>query len=77
MADGITILHVELVKGYRAVTELTGRSRVQLWRDIRAGRFPAPIELGENSVGWPRSEIDAWLASRPRRSYGPPEPRAT
>ncbi|MEE9250365.1 MAG: AlpA family transcriptional regulator [Alphaproteobacteria bacterium] len=48
----------------------TGLSRTTLWRRVRAGTFPAPIQLGENSIGWPASEITAWLASRPRRTYG-------
>jgi len=48
----------------------TGLSRVTIWRRVRAGTFPAPTELGENSIGWPASEITAWLANRPRRTYG-------
>lgn len=48
----------------------TGLSRTTIWRRVRAGTFPAPVQLGENSIGWPASEITAWLASRPRRTYG-------
>ena len=48
----------------------TGLSRTTIWRRIRAGTFPAPIELGENSIGWPASAITAWLAERPHRTYG-------
>ena len=51
----------------------TGLSRTTIWRRVRAGTFPAPTELGENSIGWPASEITAWLASRPRRTYGAKE----
>ncbi|HUC61634.1 MAG TPA: AlpA family phage regulatory protein [Alphaproteobacteria bacterium] len=65
-----------MIKGYRALQEYTGRSRVQLWRDIRADRFPAPIELGANSVAWFRDEVDEHLRNRPRRSYHTPEPQA-
>lgn len=57
----------------------TGLSRVTIWRRVRAGTFPAPSELGANSIGWPESEISAWLESRPRRTYGAeaaPEPEA-
>ncbi len=50
----------------------TGLSRVTIWRRVRAGTFPPPIELGANSVGWPASEITAWLESRKRRTYGAP-----
>jgi prophage regulatory protein len=52
-----------------AVEDRTQRSRVQCWRDIKAGKFPAPVQLGPNSVGWFEDEIDAWLAARPRRTY--------
>ncbi len=47
----------------------TGLSRTTLWRRVRAGTFPPPTELGENSIGWPESEISAWLAKRPHRTY--------
>ncbi len=47
----------------------TGLSRVTIWRRVRAGTFPAPTELGENSIGWPASVITEWLDSRPRRTY--------
>jgi len=54
----------------------TGKSRVGVWRGVRAGTFPAPVQLGPNSVGWYEDEIDAWLATRPRRRYGAPAPEA-
>ena len=52
------------------VVSRTGLSRTSLWRRLRAGDFPRPIQLGPNSVGWRDSEIEAWLESRPRRTYG-------
>jgi prophage regulatory protein len=30
-------------------------------RLIKAGKFPAPVKLGENTVAWVESEIDAYL----------------
>jgi predicted DNA-binding transcriptional regulator AlpA len=59
----------ELIRGWAGITAEVQKSRVQLWRDIRAGRFPAPIETGPNSIAWFRLEIEAWKASRPRRTY--------
>lgn len=67
----------KILRGYKAVEDRTGKSRVQIWRDVRAGRFPAPLELGRNSVGWFEDEIDGWLASRPRRNYAPVEEAAS
>ena len=54
----------------------TGLSRVSIWRKVRAGEFPAPIELSANSIGWPESEVAQWQASRPRRRYGAGAPLA-
>ena len=60
---------VELIRGWAGVCAEVHKSRVQIWRDVRAGLFPAPIETGKNSVSWIRSEVEAWKASRPRRTY--------
>lgn len=46
------------------VLSRVGFSHTQLYREIRSGRFPAPIWLGRNSVGWLAHEIDDWLAAR-------------
>ncbi len=51
------------------VQERTRLSRVQRWRRVRKGTFPAPLQLGENSIGWFEDEIEAWLSERPRVSY--------
>ena len=61
----------DLVRGWAGAARETGTSRVQLWRRVRAGTFPAPIELGPNSVAWFKAEIDAWKRSRPRKTYRP------
>jgi prophage regulatory protein len=58
------------------VVEITHRSRATIYRDLRAGRFPRPIELGANAIAWKQSEIQAWLDSRPRRNYGAPTQEA-
>ena len=53
-------------------SELKGRvpkSRTQVWRDIRAGKFPAPVRIGVNSVAWFEDEIDAYLETLPRTNY--------
>ena len=52
------------------VVARTGLSRTTIWRRVRAGTFPAPVELGVNSIGWPASAITDWLGNRPHRTYG-------
>jgi len=42
----------------------TGLSRSTIYLRIAEGKFPPPINLGERSVGWLESEIDAWIAKR-------------
>ena len=60
MADNDRLLH-------RAeVEERTGLARTTIYRKMREGSFPEPIQVGARAVRWPASEIDAWLASRPR-----------
>ena len=58
-----------VLRGWGGASYKTGKSRVQLWRDVRDKRFPPPFELGPNSIGWFEDEIDDWLAARPRRTY--------
>jgi prophage regulatory protein len=53
------------------VQQRTKLSRVQRWRRVRSGTFPAPVQLGPNSIGWFEDEVEAWLAKRPRVSYAP------
>lgn len=35
--------------------------------------FPKPVELSARRVGWLTAELDAWLATRPRSTFLPPE----
>jgi prophage regulatory protein len=48
------------------VSDITGLSRVTIWRYERAGRFPKRLKLGPNRVGWRSDEVQAWIESRPR-----------
>jgi prophage regulatory protein len=39
-------------------------SRQHVYRQVNAGKFPAPIKLGEATIAWIEDEIDAWLDQR-------------
>ena len=56
------------------VTRLTGIARATLYKLIKEGKFPAPLRLGERSVGWRLADIDTWLAA-PERHWDPKEVR--
>ncbi len=47
-----------------AVQEVAALSRVTVWRMEREGKFPRRRQLSANSVGWLKSEVDAWVDSR-------------
>ena len=46
-----------------------GIARTTIYRKMREGSFPEPLQIGARAVRWPENEIEAWLASRPR-SHG-------
>ena len=41
-------------------------ARTTLYKMMRAGQFPCPIRIGARAVRWPASEIESWIADRPR-----------
>jgi len=47
-----------------------GKSRVTLWRWVRAGLLPAPYATGPNSVGFASDEIQEHDAGLKRKNYG-------
>jgi len=49
---------------FPAVQQAAKLARTTIWRLEKAGLFPARRQLSPNSVGWLRSEIEAWLSSR-------------
>ena len=46
-----------------------GIARSTIYRLMRAGKFPEPLRVGPRAVRWPASEIEEWLAERPRRDW--------
>lgn len=50
----------------RAVAELCGIGMTTLHSLRRDGQFPPPLRLARRSIGWPRAEIERWIADRPR-----------
>ena len=47
------------------IEELTGLSRSTIYAMISEGTFPRPVRLGKRAVGWPASQVEEWLLSRP------------
>ncbi len=60
----MTSKQIDPIHRIPSVKTLTGLSRSTIYRQIQAGKFPAPIKLGERASGWRQSAIEAWLDSR-------------
>lgn len=41
-----------------------GLGRSAIYNMMAKGLFPKPVKLTAKAVGWRKSDIDAWLASR-------------
>ena len=46
------------------VLAIIGIGNTSLYAAIKRGDFPAPVKLGVRAVGWRRSDVENWLASR-------------
>ncbi|RUO78934.1 transcriptional regulator [Idiomarina tyrosinivorans] len=46
------------------VSKLTTLSRSSIYRLIKDGMFPAPVNLGYRSVAWVEREVIDWVESR-------------
>lgn len=48
----------------REVCARVGYSRAYLWATVKAGKFPAPIKIGERAVAWNSDEVNAWMQAK-------------
>ena len=46
------------------VLDCVGVKKTTLYRWIREGKFPAPVQLGARSVGWRAADVQQWVESR-------------
>ncbi|MDY0749103.1 AlpA family phage regulatory protein [Paucibacter sp. R3-3] len=49
-----------------AVRRTTSLGRSTIYRLIALKMFPGQVRLGPRAVGWRRSDVDFWKASRPK-----------
>lgn len=62
--------HIDPILRRADVLRSTGLSQSALYRLIRAGEFPQPVALTENTNGWRQSEVISWIDARPRVTGG-------
>ena len=61
-ADTITLVR------FRELRQIIPLSRTTIYRLVKAGAFPKPLRLTQNSMAsaWIRRDIDEWIAQRQR-----------
>lgn len=46
------------------LTRLLGLSRATIFRNVKAGRFPALMKISQRAIGWRIDDVEAWIAAR-------------
>jgi prophage regulatory protein len=49
---------------FNDVAAITSWHRTTVYRKIAQGKFPRPVQLSENRVGFRESEVRAWMRDR-------------
>ena len=65
--DGCAATHIarsDRLLTNEQITAQIGISRSTIYRLTRKNSFPQPIRIGERSVRWLESDVEAWLAER-------------
>jgi prophage regulatory protein len=63
-------MSAERMLSWPAVHSRTGLGRTTVFREIKAGRFPASVKISKGRVGWRESDIDAWIEAREAEQGG-------
>jgi len=46
------------------VEAMTGLARSTIYKLIKAGSFPKPIQLTDRAVAWPSNLIESWISEK-------------
>jgi predicted DNA-binding transcriptional regulator AlpA len=57
------------------VIEMVGLSIATIRRLMRLGLFPDAIKVGLHAIAWRLSDIENYLAQRPKANLAPPKPQ--
>jgi len=50
--------------------ERLGVSGSSIWAWVKAGKFPKPVKLSENTTAWNAADVEAWSQSRISANQG-------
>jgi prophage regulatory protein len=68
--EGFTV-NEQRIERLPDVMRRTGLGKTRIYALEAANKFPRRVRISERAVGWYATEIDAFLASRPRASAAP------
>ncbi len=61
--------HIDLLT-CNDVLQLTGiKSRTTIWRRVKNGKFPPPVDIGSSRIRWRLSDVEEWISALPNRTY--------
>ena len=52
------------VRQAQLVPEIVPFSAATLWREVKAGTFPAPVKLSQRITAWRVVDVRTWIRSR-------------
>ena len=55
--------HITLLRRNQ-VEVITGLARSTIYKLIKAGTFPKPIQLTDRAVAWPSNLIESWVSEK-------------
>ena len=71
MSDVTNSHKTDPILTWSEVLKIVPYSRVQVWRMVRAGSFPPPLQLSERRIGWRQSVVEEWINSREAVAWAP------
>ena len=55
---------VKRLMNVKEVCEAMGLSRVTIWRLVKDGKFPKPLEISQRKRAWPVTDVEQYLSDR-------------
>jgi prophage regulatory protein len=46
------------------VSDRTSLSRTTIWRCVKSGNFPKPIQISIGRIAWVEADVSNWIASK-------------
>ena len=61
------------VRQSQLIPNIVPFSPATLWREVKAGTFPAPVKLSQRVTAWRVGDIRSWIQTRTVATLGGPE----